>query len=113
MVAWLVAVCNNFILNRHWTFDARDGRARFQAVRFLLVSLVAEAFSLLLLTLLVEGAGLSKVPAQALAVGGVDAAELPRQQALELPRQALSGPLHGSTARGGRVLRTALSEPIL
>ena len=61
-------MANNFVLNRHWTFDARDGRAHFQAMRFLLVSLVAEAFSLLLLTLLVEGAGIAKVPAQALAV---------------------------------------------
>ena len=46
----------------------RAGRARFQAIRFFLVSLVAEGFSLVLLTLLVEGAGLAKVPAQALAV---------------------------------------------
>ncbi len=69
VVAWLVAVINNFVLNRHWTFDARGGRASFQAIRFLLVSLVAEGFSLLLLTLLVEGGGLAKVPAQALAVG--------------------------------------------
>jgi putative flippase GtrA len=68
VVAWLVAVINNFVLNRRWTFDAREGRAHFQALRFLLVSLVAEAFSLLLLTLLVEGAGFAKVPAQALAV---------------------------------------------
>ncbi len=70
VIAWLVAVANNFVLNRHWTFDARDGRARFQAMRFLVVSLVAEAFSLLLLTLFVEGAGVAKVPAQALAVAG-------------------------------------------
>jgi putative flippase GtrA len=69
--AWLVAVLNNFILNRHWTFDARDhGRAHHQAGRFLLVSLVAFGFSLLLLTLLVEAAGVAKVPAQALAVIG-------------------------------------------
>jgi len=68
VAAWLVAVVNNFILNRHWTFDAKDGRARSQAIRFLLVSLLAEAFSLLMLTLLVEGAGLAKIPAQALAV---------------------------------------------
>ncbi len=70
VIAWLVAVANNFVLNRHWTFDARGGRARFQAMRFLVVSLVAEAFSLLLLTLFVEGAGIAKVPAQALAVAG-------------------------------------------
>jgi putative flippase GtrA len=68
VAAWLVAVLNNFILNRHWTFAAGDGRARSQAVRFLVVSLVAEAFSLLLLTLFVQGAGIAKVPAQALAV---------------------------------------------
>jgi putative flippase GtrA len=66
--AWLVAVANNFVLNRHWTFDARDGRARFQAPRFLVVSLVALGFSLLVLTLLVEAAGVPKLPAQALAV---------------------------------------------
>jgi putative flippase GtrA len=68
VAAWLVAVVNNFVLNRHWTFDAREGRAHFQAVRFLAVSIVAEVFSLLLLTLFVESAGLAKVPAQALAV---------------------------------------------
>jgi putative flippase GtrA len=70
VVAWLVAVANNFVLNRHWTFDAGDGQARFQAARFLVVSLVAEVASLLLLTLFVEGAGIPKVPAQALAVAG-------------------------------------------
>ena len=70
VAAWLVAVLNNFILNRHWTFDAREGLARFQALRFLVVSLVAFGFSLLLLTLLVESAGMPKVAAQALAVAG-------------------------------------------
>jgi putative flippase GtrA len=68
VVAWLVAVLNNFVLNRHWTFDARGGLARFQALRFLVVSLVAEGFSLLLLTLFVQDAGIDKVAAQALAV---------------------------------------------
>ena len=68
ILAWLVAVINNFVLNRHWTFDARADRAHFQAVRFLLVSLVALGFSQLFLTLLVETAGMAKVPAQALAV---------------------------------------------
>jgi putative flippase GtrA len=68
VVAWLVAVINNFVLNRHWTFDARAGRAHHQAVRFLLVSLAAEVVSLLLLTVFVEAAQLAKVPAQALAV---------------------------------------------
>jgi dolichol-phosphate mannosyltransferase len=67
-VAWLVAVANNFILNRHWTFNAGDGRAHHQAARFLIVSLLAFGFSQLLLTVFVELAKLPKVPAQALAV---------------------------------------------
>jgi len=66
--AWLVAVSNNFVLNRLWTFDARHGRAHLQAARFLTVSVMAEALSLLLLTAFVQGAGLEKVLAQALAV---------------------------------------------
>jgi putative flippase GtrA len=68
VIAWVVAVMNNFVLNRHWTFDAGDGRAGFQAVRFVAVSLLAFGFSLLMLTLLVEAVGVAKVPAQALAV---------------------------------------------
>jgi dolichol-phosphate mannosyltransferase len=68
VAAWLVAVVNNFVLNRHWTFDAGEGRAHFQALRFFVVSLVALGVSLLLLTLLVEDAGMAKVAAQALAV---------------------------------------------
>ncbi len=66
--AWLVAVLNNFVLNRHWTFDASAGRIHFQAIRFFVVSLIAFLFGLLLLTLLVELGGVAKVPAQALAV---------------------------------------------
>ena len=68
VAAWLVAVINNFVLNRHWTFDAGGGRAHAQAIRFFIVSLVAEIFSLLLVTLFVEGAGIAKIPSQALAV---------------------------------------------
>ncbi len=68
VLAWLVAVLNNFVLNRHWTFDAAAGSARLQGIRFFLVSLVAEVFSLGLLTILVESAGMEKVTAQALAV---------------------------------------------
>jgi putative flippase GtrA len=69
VVAWLVAVLNNFVINRHWTFDAPAGRVHFQALRFFLVSLAAFLLvNLVLLTLLVEEAGMAKVPAQALAV---------------------------------------------
>jgi putative flippase GtrA len=69
VLAWLVAVLNNFVINRHWTFDASAGRVHFQALRFFVVSLAAFALvNLVLLTLLVQDAGMAKVPAQALAV---------------------------------------------
>jgi dolichol-phosphate mannosyltransferase len=68
VVAFLVAVTNNFWWNRHWTFDARGGHAGEQAVRFLVVSLAAFAVNLVLLQLLVSGAGLAEVLAQAIAV---------------------------------------------
>jgi putative flippase GtrA len=68
VLAWIVAVANNFVWNRHWTFDAREGVAHHQAMRFLLVSLVTEVISLGLLTVLVEAGGLSKVAGQAIAV---------------------------------------------
>ena len=66
--AFCVAVSNNFLLNRIWTFDARDGHAGFQAVRFFTVSLGGLALNLALLELLVSEAGVAELPAQALAV---------------------------------------------
>jgi putative flippase GtrA len=67
-VAFLVAVTNNFWLNRHWTFAAGDGHAGFQAARFFAVSVLAFLFSLAVLELLVSGFGLPKVAAQALSL---------------------------------------------
>jgi dolichol-phosphate mannosyltransferase len=66
--AFCVAVTNNFLLNRHWTFRARDGHAGFQAARFFAVSLVGLGFNLTVLELLVSVAELPELPAQALAV---------------------------------------------
>jgi putative flippase GtrA len=68
VVAFLVAVTNNFLLNRHWTFAAGDGHAGFQAARFLTVSVAAFCFNLLALQALVAGGGLPEVPAQAIAI---------------------------------------------
>jgi dolichol-phosphate mannosyltransferase len=66
--AFLVAVANNFVWNRRWTFRARDGHAGFQAARFLTVSVLAFAFNLTVLELLVGGLGAPEVPAQATAI---------------------------------------------
>jgi putative flippase GtrA len=68
VAAFLVSVANNFWWNRHWTFAAHDRHAGFQAMRFLLVSVVAFGFSYLVLILLVEDAGAAKVLAQAIAI---------------------------------------------
>jgi putative flippase GtrA len=68
VLAFVVSVANNFWWNRHWTFDARDGHAGFQAARFLTVSLLAFLFSYGTLLLLVEAADLPEVLAQALAI---------------------------------------------
>ncbi len=66
--AFCVAVTNNFVWNRHWTFDARDGHAGFQAARFLVVSVGALVLNLAVLELLVAGFELPAVPAQATAI---------------------------------------------
>jgi putative flippase GtrA len=67
-VAFVVAVTNNFIWNRHWTFRARGGHAGFQAARFFAVSVAAFLFSLGMLEVLVGGLGVDKVLAQAIAI---------------------------------------------
>jgi dolichol-phosphate mannosyltransferase len=69
--AFCVAVTNNFALNRIWTFrsqGARGDHAGFQAARFFAVSLAGLAVNLVVLNLLVDGADLAELPAQAIAV---------------------------------------------
>lgn len=68
VLAFLVAVTNNFWWNRHWTFDARGGHAGQQAARFLAVSIGAFLVNFAVLEFLVTGAGLKEVVAQAIAV---------------------------------------------
>ena len=68
VVAFVVAVTNNFVWNRAWTFRGAEGHTGFQAARFLIVSVAALGINLGVLALLVDAAGLSAVPAQALAV---------------------------------------------
>ena len=69
VVAFLVAVTNNFAWNRHWTFRARDhGLIHHQAVRFLTVSIGAFLVAFALLEILVTGLGMAELPAQAVSV---------------------------------------------
>jgi dolichol-phosphate mannosyltransferase len=68
VLAFCVAVINNFAWNRHWTFDAGGGHAGFQAARFLTVSVAGLGINLGLLELFVSGVGMPELPAQAVAV---------------------------------------------
>jgi putative flippase GtrA len=70
-LAFLVAVTNNFLWNRRWTFRADDGLRRHQAPRFLAVSTSAFLIGLGLLTVLVELLGVPELPAQAIAIVAV------------------------------------------
>src|SRR5579884_595338 len=68
VLAFVVSVINNFWLNRHWTFDAKQDHPMFQAIRFFAVSLLAFGFTYVVLVALVSGAGMTKVVAQAIAI---------------------------------------------
>jgi len=61
VAAFCVAVANNFLWNRHWTFGPGDGSAGFQAARFFAVSLAA-------LGLILQSGSVAELPAQAIAV---------------------------------------------
>jgi putative flippase GtrA len=69
-LAFCVAVMNNFLWNRLWTFRHRKdaSHAAFQAARFLVVSTAAYLCNAVLLTLFIEHFGMGKVVAQLIAV---------------------------------------------
>jgi putative flippase GtrA len=66
--ASVAAVSNNFVWNRRWTFAARGGRARRQATRFLVVSVLSFLLAAFILDVLVKTTSLSPVLAQALSI---------------------------------------------
>jgi putative flippase GtrA len=65
--SFVVAVTNNYLWNRLWTFRHSRGHFAFQGMRFFLVALLAYVGNLLILTVLVElGAG--EIISQAIAI---------------------------------------------
>jgi dolichol-phosphate mannosyltransferase len=66
--SFCIAVTNNFLLNRHWTFDARHGHAGFQAARFFTVSIAGLLINLAVLDALVSSTSLGELTSQAIAV---------------------------------------------
>jgi putative flippase GtrA len=65
--SFLVAVTNNYLWNRFWTFHHTRGHFAYQGLRFLIVSVIVYAGNLLILTALVE-LGLGKIVSQAIAI---------------------------------------------
>ena len=65
--SFVVAVTNNYVWNRVWTFRRQRGHLVFQGFRFLLVSTIALAANLVFLSVLVAF-GVPKLPAQAIAI---------------------------------------------
>lgn len=65
--SFLVAVTNNYLLNRAWTFRVERGHIGAQGWRFLVVSSISLAANLAVLQLMVAG-GVGKIVAQAVAI---------------------------------------------
>jgi len=65
--SFLVAVTNNYLWNRLWTFRAQRGGVAYQGMRFFVVSTMALLANLAVLQLLVT-LGLGEVVAQAVAI---------------------------------------------
>jgi putative flippase GtrA len=65
--SFLVAVTNNYIWNRLWTFHAQRGHVGWQGLRFLVVAVIAYAANLVLLSGLIA-LGVDEVLSQAVAV---------------------------------------------
>jgi putative flippase GtrA len=65
--SFLVAVTNNYLWNRVWTFRRDRGHFAHQGLRFLAVSAIVYLGNLAILTVLVE-LGLGKVVGQAIAI---------------------------------------------
>jgi putative flippase GtrA len=65
--SFLVAVTNNYVWNRLWTFRNQRAGLLHQGLKFLVVSTIALGANLLFLAILVA-LGMPKIPAQAVAI---------------------------------------------
>jgi putative flippase GtrA len=65
--SFLVAVTNNYLLNRIWTFRQHRGHFAYQGLRFLVVAMLALSGNLLILRVFVA-LGVGKILGQAVAI---------------------------------------------
>ena len=68
-VSFGVAVSNNFVLNKYWTFGNPEGDVRSQLGRFAVISVTSWLLNLLILRLLIEDGNInSEFVGQAIAI---------------------------------------------
>ena len=67
IMGFSLAVVNNYMVNRFWTFKGKDAKVPYQAVRFLLVSLIGLGLNTLCIYLL-QLMGCRFYPAKAIAI---------------------------------------------
>lgn len=69
-IAGCLALVNNFVLNRHWTFEAGSGRLSHQATSYAILSAAMFGVQLAVLFAMVT-IGLPKVPAEVVSIATV------------------------------------------
>ncbi len=68
-ISFVVAVSNNFLLNKYWTFGNPEGDTFSQAGRFAVISVTSWILNLFILRLLIEDANIdNEFVAQAIAI---------------------------------------------
>lgn len=68
VAAFAVAVVNNFLWNRYWTFRSTAAPTSFQAPRFFAVSIASLGLNLAVLELIWQAGAVGPLAAQAIAV---------------------------------------------
>jgi putative flippase GtrA len=66
VLGYSIGSLNSYVLNRHWTFRARDIAHTTAGTRFALVQACAIAVNVVLLYVFVHHAGIGRIPAQAI-----------------------------------------------
>ncbi len=71
-ISFSIAVTNNFLLNKYWTFGNPDGPVFTQAFRFFVISVISLGVNLMILRLLIEDLGVAnEIEAQMIAIAMV------------------------------------------
>ena len=96
--AFCVAIANNFLWNRHWTFDAAGGHAGEQAWRFLTVSVLGLGINLVGPLPARRRGRPGRAPGPGAGRRDRDAGQLRRQQAVDVQSKLITPVTSSSTS---------------